>query len=290
MGARSKPLAIVLAAFAISIVVHGQSAPHFELPDSPAAQIDLAQDNPPQPVGDPGQIPAQNMVPAGSAVGADETSAAASSESAVASGESAVASNEIDQHPFLHRVVPADRGPQPLTATQKFEMSFRSRVEFGAVGSSIFGAGERQLFNSRPHYGTDSGAFGERLGAAELKQVTESFFSYGLFASAFHQDPHYYVMGPGPGHGVVHRAVYSATRIVLTRTDDGGTGVNWSKLAGMASATASTNTYYPPHDRGLTQTMSAYGSSLATSILTLELHEFMPDVKRAVLHRHPATQ
>jgi hypothetical protein len=192
--------------------------------------------------------------------------------------------------PFLHRVVPPGRGPQPLTATQKFELSIHSRVGFGAVGSSIFGAGERQLFNSRPHYGTDSGAFGERLGAAELKQVTESFFSYGLYAAAFHEDPHYYVMGPGNGHSIAHRAVYSATRLVLTRTDDGHTGINWAKLAGMGSATALTNAYYPPQDRGFGKTMSAYGASLASSVLTLELHEFMPDIKRAIFHHHRAAQ
>jgi hypothetical protein len=184
-------------------------------------------------------------------------------------------------------VVPAGDGPQDLTVPQKFEMSFRSRIGFGAIGSSIFGAGERQLFNSRPHYGTDRGAFGERLGAAELKQVTESFFSYGLYAYAFHEDPHYYVMGAGPGHSVVHRAIYSATRIVITRTDSGGAGVNWAKLAGMGSATALTNAYYPPCDRGVTQTLSAYGSSLATSVLTLELHEFMPDVMHLLHHNRP---
>ena len=192
--------------------------------------------------------------------------------------------------PFLHRVVPAGYGPQSLTASQKFEMSIRSRVGFGAFGSSVFGAGERQLFNSRPHYGTDSGAFGERLGAAELGQVTESFFSYGLYASAFHEDPHYYVMGPGAGHGIAHRAIYSATRVVLTRNDNGSTGVNWAKLVGMASAKALTNSYYPPQDRGVGETFSAYGASLASSVLTLELHEFMPDIKRLILHRHPSAE
>jgi hypothetical protein len=164
-------------------------------------------------------------------------------------------------------------------------MSFRSRVGIGAIGSPIFGAGEQQLFNSRPHYGTDSGAFGERLGAAELKQVTESFFSYGLYASVFHEDPHYYVMGPGPGHSIVHRAVYSASRVLLTRTDNGATSVNWAKLAGMGSATALTNAYYPPQDRGIGESMGAYGSSLGISALMLELHEFMPDLKRAI-RRH----
>ena len=195
-----------------------------------------------------------------------------------------VSSSSPGSGPFLHRVVKPGLGPQDLTASEKFEMAFRSRLSFGAVGSSLFGAGERQLFNSRPHYGTDSGAFGERLGAAELKQVSESFFSYGVYASLFHSDPHYYVMGPG--HPLLHRAVYSASRVVITRTDSGGTNVNWAKLTGMASATALTNTYYPVRDRGVSQSLSAYGSSLASSVLTLELHEFVPDLFAMFKHKN----
>ena len=192
-------------------------------------------------------------------------------------------SSSSGDRPFLHRVVNPGLGPQDLTMPEKFEMSFRSRLSFGAFGSSLFGAGERQLFNSRPHYGTDSGAFGERLGAAELKQVSESFFSYGVYASLFRSDPHYYVMGPS--HSFVHRAVYSASRIVITRTDSGGTNINWAKLAGMASATALTNAYYPVPDRGVRQSLSAYGSSLGTSVLTLELHEFVPNIFAKFKHR-----
>jgi len=156
------------------------------------------------------------------------------------------------------------------------------------VGTSLLGAGEDQLFNSRPHYGSDSGAFGERLGAAELKQATESFFSYGLYAAAFHEDPHYYVLGPG--HTFKNRAIYSATRVVLTQTDSGNTGINWAKLVGSASAGALTNAYYPPQDRKVGATIEAYASSLGISALSLELHEFWPDLKRKFLHRHGPSQ
>ena len=192
-------------------------------------------------------------------------------------------STTLNTQPNLHRVVKAGAGPQPLTSKEKFEMSLRSRVSYGAFGSALFGAGERHLFNSRPHYGTDSGAFGERLGAAELKQTTESFFSYGLFASAFHEDPHYYRMGPQTSY--TRRGLYSASRVVLTRTDSGKTSINWAKLAGMASATALTYTYYPDRDRSVGESFAAYGSSLASSALTLELHEFMPDVIALIRHR-----
>jgi len=185
-------------------------------------------------------------------------------------------------------VVPAGGGPEPLTAEQKFELSFRSAVSLGGVGTSLLSAGEGHLANSRPHYGSDKGAFGERLGAAELKQATESFFSYGLYAAAFHEDPHYYVKGPG--HTFKDRAIYSATRVVLTQTDAGNTGVNWAKLAGVASAGALANAYYPPRDRTVGDTLSSFATSLAIATLSLELHEFMPDVKRKFLHRHGPSQ
>ncbi|HEX9201044.1 MAG TPA: hypothetical protein VF865_15905 [Acidobacteriaceae bacterium] len=205
--------------------------------------------------------------------------------------ETGPASLYPNSQPYLHRVVKADMGPQPpLTGPQKFDLSLHNSLSLTAFGSTLLGAGEGQLFNSRPHYGTDSAAFGERLGAGELKQVVESIFSYGFFATAFHEDPHYYIMGRSPGHSYGHRAVYAASRVVLTRTDDGNTGINWSKLAGMASATALTNAYYPQRDRGVSPTISAYFSSLGTSALTLELHEFLPDVVHAIHHKKKSTQ
>lgn len=201
--------------------------------------------------------------------------------------ESTTSTNLIGQ-PYFHRVVDAGAGPQPLTSREKLEMSFRSRFSYGAFGSALFAAGEQQLFNSRPRYGTDSGAFGERLGAAELKQATESFLSYGLFAAVFHEDPHYYRMGPTTSYA--RRGLYSASRVVLTRTDSGGTSINWAKLAGVAGATALTYTYYPDRDRSVGKSFEAYGTSLASSALTLGLHEFIPDLIDLIRHRKKRTE
>jgi hypothetical protein len=246
--------------FANSGCIHGQHEPASELPDSPGIISNLSSSSVEQLADTSDDMPDAMSERIESTITPDNTRA-----------------------PYLHRVVKAGAGPQPLTAKEKFEMSFRSRLSIGAFGSSLFGAGERHLFNSRPHYGTDSAGFGERLGAAELKQATESFFSYGLYAAAFREDPHYYRMGPQTGY--VQRGIYSASRVFLTRTDSGQTSVNWAKLAGMASATALTNTYYPDRDRSVRQSMEAYGSSLASSALTLELHEFMPDVISLIRHR-----
>ena len=149
--------------------------------------------------------------------------------------------------------------------------------------SPFISAGWGQLNGSRPHYGTDRGAFGERLGAAKVKQVSENFMSYGFWASAFSEDPHYYRMGPS--HSIKERALYSGSRVFITRRDNGSTGLNFAKLVGLACSNALTNAYYPDQDRGATANATAFATNIGTSALTLELNEFLPDVIHAVHHK-----
>lgn len=259
----SKPKALLLiASLAATGFIHGQSAQSPELPNAPGTTQPFA---------------------------APKDQSAIDTRLSTSEASAGIGTGEVQRSkPYLHRTVPAGMGLQPLTAGEKFELSLRSRFSAGAFAGALFGAGWSHLNNSRPHYGTDRGAFGERLGAAELKQTSESFFSSGLYAAAFHEDPHYYVMGPGPGHGVAHRAIYAATRVLVTRTDDGGTSVNFAKLTGLASSNALANLYYPAQDQAVSKTISSFLTNIGTSALSLELNEFLPDVIHAVRHKHPS--
>lgn len=180
-------------------------------------------------------------------------------------------------------VVKSDEVVPTLTSGEKFRASLQSRISPGGVGATLFAAGFSHLRNSSPDYGTDKGAFGERLGALALKQTSSSFFSYGVYASLAHTDPRYYVMGPR--ESITRRAVYSASRVVVTRSDDGHSRINWPKLAGIATATALTNLYYPKEDHGFADSVKAFGGSVGASALTYELHEFLGDAVRAVRNR-----
>ncbi|HWG17213.1 MAG TPA: hypothetical protein VN678_05090 [Acidobacteriaceae bacterium] len=257
----SKPKAVLLvASLAATGFIYGQGAQPPDLPNAPGTT---------QPFAAPkDQSAIDTTVPASEA-------------------SAGIGTGEVERSkPYLHRNVPPGEGLQPLTAGQKFELSIRSRFSAGAFAGALFGAGWSHLNNSRPHYGSDRGAFGERLGAAELKQASESFFTSGLYAAAFHEDPHYYVMGSGQGHSIAHRAIYAATRVVVTRTDSGGTSVNFAKLAGLASSNALANAYYPVQDRAVSKTVTAFATNLGTSALSLELSEFLPDVFHAIHHKH----
>jgi hypothetical protein len=182
----------------------------------------------------------------------------------------------------FHRVAQPNEYEQPLNSFDKLKLSIMSRLTASDIVSTAFSAGWSQMRDTSPNFGTDSGAFGERLGALALKQTTQSIFNYGIYASLFHDDPRYYVMGRQRNAGV--RALYSASRLVITQTDDGRAAINWPKFAGIASAIALTNLYYPAQDHGFTNGATAFGVSLGSSILNNELHEFVGDGLRLLRH------
>lgn len=177
-----------------------------------------------------------------------------------------------------HRVVRPYEQAGPLTGLDKVKLSVMSRVTYGEAFGTVVSAGWSQWRNSRPHTGTDSEAFEYRLRDLAIKQTTQSFFAYGVYAAAFHEDPRYYIMGPTVKP--VHRAIYSAERTVITQKDDGSPTINWAKIAGIATSTALTTAYYPKVDHGFGNESQAFAMSLATSVLNDELHEFGGDLFR----------
>ncbi len=170
-----------------------------------------------------------------------------------------------------------------LSAKEKLELSGWEQVQPYSFGTQILAAGWEHMLDSDPKYGTDKAGFGERLGAATIRQGSQAILSDGVFAAVFRQDPRYYSKGSGK---YMDRAVYSATRVLVTRTDDGDEAANYSQLVGYAGASALTMAYYPDVSATWSKTARGYGVSLAGSALGNEVHEFAPDLIRLVFHRH----
>src|ERR1700748_841498 len=101
-------------------------------------------------------------------------------------------------------------------------------------------------------------------------------------APGFHTHRRYISMGHG--HRVGKRILYSATRLVITKKDDGTSATNWPKFAGVVSAAALSNAYYPQRDRGPLNTTYSVLSSFGTSVLNNEIHEFIGDAAK-IIHR-----
>lgn len=187
--------------------------------------------------------------------------------------------------PRLAKYIEPDQTTAPLSVKEKLELSGWEQVQPYSVGTQVLAAGWEHLLNSNPKYGTDSAGFGERLGAAAIRQGSQAVFSDGVFAAALHEDPRYYVKGTG---GIASRIVYAATRVVVIRNDAGAETTNYSELFGYAGAAALTMTYYPAVSATWPNTAEGYILSLGASALGNQVHEFWPDIVqhlRVHLHR-----
>ncbi len=115
--------------------------------------------------------------------------------------------------------IPDDQKSVPLTSGDKWRLVGVESIGGFTFTTAILAAGFEQVINGDPKYGTDSGAFGERLGAAYVRQTSQAFFTEAVGDTLLHDDPRYYAMGRN--HRFLRRVIYGATRVVSTRSDDG---------------------------------------------------------------------
>jgi len=177
--------------------------------------------------------------------------------------------------PHLAMTVSPGEIADPMTVHDKVVGGLKDSVSLFSATGWLAAAGWEQIWNDSPNYGTDAGAFGQRLGAAALRGISECVFSESLFAPLFHEDPRYYIMGPG--HSFFKRLVYSGTRVLITRTDSGHTTPNFSLLAGNAAGSALTIPYYPAKNTTFSEVAQTFGSSLGGSALGFVVNEFIVD-------------
>ena len=179
-------------------------------------------------------------------------------------------------------VDPGEKVP-PLYTRDK--MMFWLHEEFQPLSPfpAFVTSGWEQMLNTDPKYGTDSGAYGERLGAAVLREASMRFFSDSLFPTITHEDPRYFRMGRG---SVTSRGVYAAERVFVAQRDDGSRGFNYSDTLGRAAASALAMTYYPGKSTNAVVASRTWGVSLAGLAGNNLFFEFWPDVRDRVFHRH----
>ena len=185
--------------------------------------------------------------------------------------------------PRLAKYIGTDQSTVRLSAKEKLELSGWEQLHPYAFATQFMGAGWEHLIDSNPQYGSDSGAFGERLGAAALLQNSRAVLSDGIMAAIFRQDPRYYRQGHRP---VKQRIYHAAERVFIIRSDEGNYQPNYAQLLGNAVATALTMTYYPAVSATWPKTAKGYGISLAEGALGNEIHEFTPVLERLAFHHH----
>jgi hypothetical protein len=178
--------------------------------------------------------------------------------------------------PVYMKRIPAGWVAQPLTARDKMELGVRDLYSPISMLGYVVTAGYEQAVNGQPNFGTNLGAFGQRLGATALRETSEGIFTDAMFAPLLHQDPRYYV--EGRQKNFLHRVVYAITRPLITRTDSGRETVNSAELLGYASASALSYTYYPKINQNFHDTAAAFGGAIGGAALGDLVSEFVGDI------------
>ena len=104
--------------------------------------------------------------------------------------------------PHLRLTVYQGEIAAPMTVSDKVKGGLKNSVSLFSMAGWLASAGYEQLTNGSPNYGTDAGAFGQRLGIGAIHGISNGVFSNSLFAPIFHEDSRYYVMGRGHPFGV----------------------------------------------------------------------------------------
>jgi len=182
----------------------------------------------------------------------------------------------------------------PLTTGQKFKVVAQGSFDPVQIVWYAALSGISQAENSEPGFRQGAEGYGKRYGAYAADGTIENFFVGAILPSVLHQDPRFFPKASG---SFVSRSWYAASRIVVTRGDNGHRQFNYSEVVGSALASAiSTYSYHPRRtligtnsdgtpdytdsDRTFKNTASVWGSQVGYDTITLVIKEFWPDIRR----------
>ena len=161
-----------------------------------------------------------------------------------------------------------------ISAEDKFHLFVASSVSSetfseAAINTRLMDDWKSGRFSTTPGYWT---RYRTELATSESRALLSKY----LLPVLFHQDPRYHRMEEG---GVLRRGLYAASRVLITRSDDGSSTFNTSHILGALGSRTMANVYLPYHDRTWGHTLQSTESVLLSDIGHNLMREFGPDLK-----------
>lgn len=172
---------------------------------------------------------------------------------------------------------------EPLTTRQKFHFFVAHTYSPNTfLGAGIDALKFSTLGKGNPEYERGIMGFGQRYGINLATSETNVFFGKFLFASVLKQDPRYF---RNPELPFFKRALYSISRVLITRADSGCQTFNASQILGAASSQAIADLYVPGERQGFNPIWGRVTFDLVRDAGLNMIHEFWPDIHRGLIHR-----
>lgn len=215
------------------------------------------------------------------AVGADAVPAASAADSSTSADDNAANDHRIFGVLPNYKTINDPSQPfAPIPWNEKFALVEHYFDPFTFVFTSIT-AGLEQATNEKAAYGQGAMGYAKRYGADFTDGFTNELFVVGVFPTLMHEDPRYYRLGHGSAW---KRTAYALSRILVTRTDSGGTRLNTSEFLGNIVSGALSITYYPSSERNVGGVFTRMSVEIGYDSLFNVLKEFYPDLKRKFRH------
>ena len=183
-----------------------------------------------------------------------------------------------------YRAVSAGAIPPPPRPKEAFTIATQNSFDYSSfvfVGiTSLMAEGS----NAHPQLGKGIDGYGRYYWRGFADKTDGNYLVIFALPTVFHQDERYYTKGEG---GVWKRAIYAASRILITPDYHGHNSFNASEVLGRGIAQAISLSYYPSHDQTGGALATKYGYAMGRDALTNVFREFWPDIAAHVLHRHP---
>ncbi|MGZ7077291.1 MAG: hypothetical protein ACXVJL_14930 [Candidatus Angelobacter sp.] len=177
---------------------------------------------------------------------------------------------------------------KPLTARQKFAVFLHSTYSPRTfVNVALDEAADRAKGKHlNREYETGFRGVGQRYGVSLATNETDVFFQRFLFPTLLKQDPRYF---RNPDLPFFQRALYAMSRVLITRTDNGGHAFNSSRILSVAASRAVSDLYVPGERQGMHPITACVSFTLLRDAGENLVHEFWPDVRRKFLHRQKSS-
>src|SRR3954470_3276255 len=168
-------------------------------------------------------------------------------------------------------------GEGALSSREKFELAANNSVSLATIGGALLGSAYNQAVDSPSGYGQGGEGYAKRFGSDMARDASQNLFGNFLLASAFHQDPRFFVK---KNLSFGQSVEYAALRVVITSTDGGEKQVNYSGLIGPAMAEGLANAYWPEEDRSAGSTLTRYASDLGWRFGGNLLRQYWPTINK----------
>jgi len=183
-----------------------------------------------------------------------------------------------------YRAVSAGAIPPPATPRQAFKIATLNSFDYSAFIFVGVTSAEAEWSNVHPKLGEGMKGFGRYYWHGFLDKTDRNYMVIWALPSVFHEDERFYARGKGR---ILTRAIYAASRVVITPDYHGHNTINAAEILGTGIAQGISRTYYPKSDRSIGALAVKFGYAIGRDAYTNMFREFWPDIATHILHRHP---